>query len=100
MASNPSVDVYKFICDKIDSVPHLEALVLIFNSRPVGWTCEELASRLYISHEQVGHLLRDLVRMEFVAESGSSPVKYSYLPSSEERNLLMFSIDEAYRQDL
>jgi predicted ArsR family transcriptional regulator len=100
MASHPSVDVYEFINDKIDSVPHLEALVLLWNSRPVGWTCEELASRLYISADQVADLLRDLVRMEFVTESTSSPAKFSYVPNSEERNRLMFSIDDAYRKDL
>lgn len=100
MASNPSVDVYEFIYDKIDSVPHLEALVLLWNSRPVGWTCEELASRLYIPPGQVANLLRDLVRMEYVAESAAPPSKFSYSPRSEEQDELMVSLDNAYRKDL
>ena len=56
-ASNPGAVVYEFIYHNIDSVPHLEALVLLWNSRPVWWTCEELASRLYIPSDQVAHLL-------------------------------------------
>ena len=99
-AHNPNVDVYEFIYDNIDSVPHLEALVLLWNSRPVGWTSEELSSRLYIPPHQVAHLLRDLIRMELVAESNTSPAKFSYLPKSEEQDELLISIDHAYRQDL
>ena len=44
----PGFDPYRFIHEHIDSVPHLEALILLWNSRPVGWTCDELASRLYV----------------------------------------------------
>ena len=99
-APNPGVDAYEFIYDKIDSVPHLEALVLLWNSRPVGWTLEELASRLYAPIDKVEELLRDLVRMQLVAESTTTPAKYSYLPKSEEQNGLLVSLDEAYRKDL
>lgn len=59
----PGIDAYEFILEKMDSVPHLEALILLWNSRPVGWTCEELASRLYVPSEKVNDLLRDLVRL-------------------------------------
>jgi len=97
---NPGVDAYEFIYDNIDSVPHLEALVLLWNSRPVGWTLAELASRLYVPIDKVEELLRDLVRMQLVAESATAPAKYSYLPKSEEQNDLLVSLDEAYRKDL
>ena len=48
----PQVDVYEYILEKIDSVPHLEAVILLWNSRPVGWTADELASRLYVPSEK------------------------------------------------
>ena len=99
-ASNPGAAIYEFIYHNIDSVPHLEALVLLWNSRPVWWTCEELASRLYIPSDQVAHLLRDLVRMELVMESAAPPSRFSYLPKSEKQNELMISLDTAYRKDL
>jgi hypothetical protein len=92
--------VYEFIQENLDSVPQLEALMLLWNSRPVGWNCDELASRLYIPTEKVNGLLRDLVRMQLVAESQTDPPKYSYFPRSEEQNQLMHSIDTAYRRDL
>ncbi len=102
MTNSPDsgIDVYEFILENIDSVPHLEALILLWNSRPVWWTCEELASRLYVPMDNVTRLLRDLVRMELVADSKSSPPKYSYLPKSEAQNELLTSLDNAYRKDL
>jgi hypothetical protein len=98
--SDSSVDVYEFILDNIDTVPHLEALVLLWNSRPVWWTCDELASRLYVPLDDVTRLLRDLTRSELIQEAATSPAKYSYLPKSEEQNELLVSVDAAYRRDL
>ncbi len=102
MANSPDsgVDVYEFVLENIDSVPHLEALILLWNSRPVWWTSEELASRLYVPLRQVEDLLRDLSRMELIAESQSPPSKYSYLAKSEAQNELLYSLDVAYRKDL
>ena len=94
------VDPYEFILESMDSVPHLETLMLLWNSRPVRWDSEELASRLYIPAAKVEALLRDLVRMEFVAESQTAPPRFSYLARSEDQNELMNSLDVAYRRDL
>jgi len=100
MNPQPEMNVYEFILENIDSVPHLEALVLLWNSRPVGWTCEELASRLYIPDEKVLNLLADLVRLQLIAKSVGPPMKFSYNPSSEEKDEMMRLVDSAYRRDL
>jgi DNA-binding MarR family transcriptional regulator len=97
---DPGVNPYEFILANIDSVPHLEALVLLWNSRPVGWTCEELASRLYVPPERTTQVLRDLVRMQLISESSGSPPRYSYTSKSEEQNELLSSLDSAWRKDL
>jgi hypothetical protein len=96
----PEMNVYEFILENIDSVPHLEALVLLWNSRPVGWTSEELASRLYIPGDKVGNLLADLVRLQLITRTEGSPAKYAYSPRSEDQNRMMRLVDEAYRRDL
>lgn len=96
----PGLDPYAFIHEYIDSVPHLEALILFWNSRPVGWTCDDLASRLYIPAEQVNGVIRDLVRLQIVQEHPGTPTRYSYFPRSEEQNQTMRQIDDAYRRDL
>jgi hypothetical protein len=97
---SPRNDPYEFILEKIDSVPHLEALILFWNSRPVGWTHEEMASRLYVSSEQVVEIVRDLIRLQIVQELSAAPAKFSYLSRSPEQDDLMRRIDEAYRRDL
>ena len=97
---NHGPDPYQFLHDNVDSVPQLESLILLWNSRPVGWTEEELASRLYTPPEQVRQVLRDLMRLQIVQEIPGPPVKYSYLPRSEEQDDLMRAIDNAYRRDL
>jgi DNA-binding MarR family transcriptional regulator len=99
-APDPGINPYEFILENIESVPHLEALVLLWNSRPVGWASEELASRLYVSAERAAQVLRDLVRRQLIAESPGSPPRYSYLPRSEKQDELLASLDSAYRKDL
>lgn len=97
---DPIPDAYEFIHENIDSVPHLESLILLWNSRPVGWSVEELASRLYIPPENVNTVLQDLVRLQVAQEIPGSPPRYSYIARSEEQNELMHQIDHAYRRDL
>ncbi len=94
------MDAYEFILNKVDSVPHLEALMLLWNSRPVGWTCAELGSRLYVPTDRVGDLLRDLVRIQLIAESSAEPPRYAYVSSTAEQDELMRMVDAAFRQDL
>jgi hypothetical protein len=48
------IAVEKFIFEQIDTVPHLEALLLIWNRRPKVWTAAEMASALYVSPEESG----------------------------------------------
>lgn len=98
--SKPEMDPYRFIQEKIDSIPHLEALMLLWNSRPVGWTLADLASRLYVSNDQVGSVIRDLVRLELVQEQSGTPTRFSYLARSEGQNELMQLVDNTYRREL
>lgn len=91
---------HEFVLENIDSVPQLEALILLWNSRPVWWTCEELASRLYVPFDRVMGLLRDLVRLQLVVESGTEPSKFSYYSRSKDQDAMMLLVDDAYRRDL
>ena len=97
----PQVDVYEYIFENIDSVPHLEAVILLWNSRPVGWTAEELASRIYVPSERTAEVLQDLLRQQLVQQvSPGPPPRFSYLPRSEEQNEWMFRVDTVYRREI
>jgi len=97
----PETDVYEYILEKIESVPHLEAVILLWNSRPVGWTAEELASRLYVPTERTVEILKDLIRQQLVQQASSGqPARFSYLPRDEEQDEWMFRVDTAYRREI
>ena len=61
MVANPQgeSEVYEFIREHIESVPHLEALLLLWNSRPQPWSAENLTKRLYVAKERVQLVLAD-----------------------------------------
>jgi len=76
---------HEFVLENLESVPQLEALILLWNSRPVWWTCEELASRLYVPFDRVTGLLRDLVRLQLVAEPGRNRRSSVIIPDQRTR---------------
>ena len=94
------IDVYEYILEKIDNVPQLEAIILLWNSRPVGWTSDELASRLYIPADKIADLLQDLVRRQLVQQIPGPQPKFSYFPRNDEQNEWMYKVDVAYRREI
>jgi hypothetical protein len=93
-------DVYQFIFDQIESVPHLEALLLLWNSRPQPWTVENIGRRLYVSEELVRTLFQDLERRSLIAFVPGPPPGYRYESSSPERDELIAAVDVTYRREV
>jgi hypothetical protein len=93
-------EVYQFILEEIDSVPHLEALLLMWNSRPKSWAQDELAERLYVSPSVAQTLLQDLMRQRLVIASESSPERYTYDSGLPDRNRLIGLLDAIYRKQI
>ena len=91
--------VYTFVLDQIDTVPHLEALLLLWNSRPQPWTVENLAKRLYVSAEIVNDLLADLVRRRLIVCVRGTPDGYRYESSSLAQDQLLSTLDSTYRRE-
>jgi hypothetical protein len=65
------------ILDGIDSVPELEAILLLRDHRPRRWSEKEVGERLYVSTAVAGHLLNVLAERGFlscvVGEYGFAP---------------------------
>ena len=93
-------EVYDFIRERIESVPHLEALLLLWNSRPQPWSVENLAKRLYIPRERVLVLLADLAREDLVATVEGPPENYEYTSGSIEQDQLIAAVDATYRREV
>jgi hypothetical protein len=92
--------VLDFICERIESVPHLEALLLLWNSRPQPWSVENLTKRLYVSHERVQSLLGDLMREDLVAFVPGPPEGYEYNSKSIDQDQLIAAVDAIYRREV
>ena len=91
--------VYRFVHDQIETVPHLEALLLLWNSRPQPWTVENLAKRLYVSADIVKALLQDLVRRNLIVCVPGSPDGYRYESVSVKQDQLLSDLDSTYRRE-
>lgn len=89
-------EIDQFILDEIDSVPHLEALLLLWNRRPKQWQLDEMAAALYIHPDHALPIMQDLTRRGFASfESGN----YSYRHTPE-RSDLIGKVDRMYRREV
>lgn len=59
-ASNIPADVRRFLLAVIESVPHLEALLLLRADPMASWSSDAMAARLYIDESSASRLLTDL----------------------------------------
>ena len=94
---NYSVD--QFLRDQIDTVPHLEALLLLWNSRPKAWTVVDMANALFLAPRSAREILGDLVRQRLIAPVPETGESYRYEPEPEKDQLLA-SVDATYRREL
>lgn len=85
---------------EIDSVPELEALLLLWEHRSRGWSAADLAKRLYIDAEQTRALLGGLTRKQFLTVTSGEPETYRYEPRSAERDTMIGQVEAIYRREI
>jgi hypothetical protein len=94
-----SDEVLEFLSRRIDSVPHLEALLLFWENPQTTWTSGEIAARVYVSRDKARTILEDLTRHGFIAASPNVADGYCYQPAWDEAQL-MLKVATTYRQHL
>ena len=92
--------IYRFYLNQIDSVPHLEGLLLIWSSRPSPWTPEQLAERLFISRNAAENILQDLARRRLISTLTGPPAQYHYDSDGDEKDRLVQAAATHYRGNL
>jgi hypothetical protein len=98
---NPdSHKVDSFIVAEIDSVPHLEALLLLWRSAPRQFTAAQIAEQLYIHAGQGAAIAEDLHRRELIARDHGHGATFFYDAHDESRNRLLAAVDATYRREL
>lgn len=81
MPESISDPVRRLIAERIDSVPELEAILLLRDNRTHAWTAEEAGKRLYVSTVVAAHLLQALAARGFFVEVDG---RWRYGPASPE----------------
>jgi hypothetical protein len=89
-------EIDRFVLAEIDTVPHLECLLLLWRSRPRQWPLGEIGAALFISDEATRAILRDLQRRQLV--SALSDERFSYHPAGHDR--LVQGLERTYRVEL
>ena len=96
---NEKYHVDQFLQDQIDTVPHLEALLLLWNSRPKPWSVEEMANGLFVAREAAKEILEDLVRQRLIVPVSAAREVYRY-ESEPDKDRLLAAVDSTYRREL
>ena len=73
--------VRRLIAERIDSIPELEAILLLRLNRTLSWNVEEAGKALYVSPTVAAHILRILTERQFFSCSDG---RYRYAPASAE----------------
>lgn len=93
-------DMRRFILARIESVPHLEALILARGNPGTVWDADELARRLFTNREVAAGLLRDLCVGGFLVARAGDPPRYRYGPSSAGLTETVSRLAEVYAKHL
>lgn len=89
--------VRHLIAERLDSIPELEAVLLLRESGTHDWTPDEAGRRLYVSTTVATHILERLRDGGFVIEGESG---YRYHPQSDELADAVDQLAIAYRRHL
>lgn len=92
-------DVLDFIARRMDSVPHLEALLLLCEDPAITWTEEDVSKRVYVSLERSRTILQDLARHGLISRSTEHTNQYCYEPRWDEAQI-MPKVAATYRRHL
>ena len=98
--SDEKDETLRFVVEEIDSVPELEALLLLWQQRSASWTVNDLAKRLYIDPEQTRALLAGLNRKQLVKMNPGEPETYRYESRSAEQDAMMGRVEAIYRREV
>lgn len=93
-------DIKQFILMGIDSVAHLEALLLLRTGANDKWEVPVVAQRLYITEQETSQVLKRLCEQGLVMINGKEPLLFQYRPKSAELARMIDRMAEVYKKQL
>jgi DNA-binding FadR family transcriptional regulator len=92
--------VLQFLAERIDTVPQLEALLLLWESPQRLWSEEELAARIYVSRPVAAQILQALQRQQLIATESAQATHYRYDSQWDPSGEVMPEVAHAYSRHL
>ncbi len=97
MSDEFSSRLRQFIELHIESVPQLEALLLLRGESDRDWDAASIAKTLYIPQDAASSLLADFVRGGFAVPGQDQKATYRYRPRDNEADQLIEELHSAYQ---
>lgn len=97
VSSNIPENVRLLIIEKLDSVPELEAVLLLRGESSRTWTVSEAGARLYVSTTVAAHVLAVLHERGFLTKVGEA---YRYAPAAPEVDRTVGDLAHTYATNL
>jgi hypothetical protein len=91
--------VLRFLAENIDSVPQLEALLLIGEYPDRTWSAEQVATRIYVRLDRAETILAALHRRRLVDRTENLPDTYRFT-TAEDARALVAEVGDAYRTNV
>ena len=92
--------VLQFLAQRIDSVPQLEAIVMMCEDPQRLWSEDELAARLYVSKQAAAQVLQSLQRQQLVTVEHPSAALYRYNAQWDPTGEILPEVAASYRRHL
>jgi hypothetical protein len=80
--------VLRFIAENIDSVPQLEALLLLSEYPDQAWNAEQVAMRIYVRNDKAESILSALHRRRLVERREDTPDAYGFSVADDVRRMV------------
>jgi hypothetical protein len=91
------VEVVRFLQERIDSVPHLEALLIIWGGGTT-WDAPRIAARIYIEEPAAQAVLQDLQRAGLAISEDR--ISFGFNADSESTRALVSQVAESYKRNV
>jgi hypothetical protein len=91
--------VLQFLAEKIDSVPQLEALLLMWENPQRAWSEDDVAARIYVSRQVAALILQSLQRQQLVTVEAAPP-QYRYNAQWDPTGEIIPEVAASYRRHL
>jgi hypothetical protein len=92
------LELTQFLEHHIESVPQIEALLLLRQDSQRQWQAAELGKALYIPEDMAISLLADFVRRGFAILAPPPGARYSYQTRDSETDRLIGQLASAYHE--